>query len=157
MAKGGSARLRAQIEKLKAFATINGTVEAGFFETSRYSSKDKSKDGLPLAQVARWNEFGAANRPARPFMRLAATNFSSDRKGIQYRISNRILHGQITAEQALGQIGLAMEAAIVDSIKNGNWPRNAPYTIAKKGFDSPLIDTAQMWQGVASKVNPKES
>lgn len=110
----------------------------------------------------RVQEFGASIKrgnttiviPARPFMRLAYQNFLKQRKAIQAKIAKQLIRGDIKPEQALGQIGLVLEGCIVDSIKNGGWEGNAPSTVEKKGFDKPLIDSAQAWQAVVSKVNP---
>jgi hypothetical protein len=93
------------------------------------------------------------NIPARPFMRWAASQFMSVRRPIQKKITNNVMNGKITAEQALGQIGMALEGEIVKSIRNGNWAPNAPSTIARKGFDKPLIESSLMWQSVSSKVS----
>lgn len=90
--------------------------------------------------------------PARPFMRLASMTFQRKRTDVQVKISKRLIDGQITAEQALGQIGSAMEGEIVSSIKNGNWEPNAASTARAKGFNKPLIETSHMFQSVSSKV-----
>lgn len=91
--------------------------------------------------------------PARPFMRLAWSMFKAQQKTIQRRIAADLVSGKINADQALGQIGLALEACIVKSIRNGNWAPNAKSTVSAKGFDKPLIETSFMWQSVSSKVS----
>jgi len=90
--------------------------------------------------------------PARPFMRLAWSTFNANRGPIQKRIAAALISGKITPDQALGQIGLELEACIVKSIRNGNWAPNARSTVSAKGFDKPLIETSFMWQSVSSKV-----
>jgi hypothetical protein len=153
---------------IKALTALKGkSVEAGWLETSRYtaggSGKNKVPDsqvGQPIAKIMRIQEFGATIRrgnativiPARPFMRLAWSNFGKSRKAIQKAIARDLVRGKITPDQALGQIGLAMEGFIVESMKNGGWAPNAASTVAKKGFDKPLIDSAQALQGVTSQV-----
>ncbi len=139
------------------------TVEAGWFETARYQAGKgvpQKMVGVPVARIARINEFGATIKrgkttiriPARPFMRAATAKFGQKHTPMMAALSKKIMRGQLKPEQALAQIGMFMEGLIVDSIKNGGWARNAPSTIRKKGFDKPLIDTAQMWQAVTSKV-----
>lgn len=123
------------------------SVEAGWFETNRYP------DGTSVAQVARFNEFGTTKAPARPFMRLAASKFSAQRKEAVPKLATKMAEGKITADQALGAIGNVLEGCIVDSIKNGGWTPNAPSTVEKKGFDKPLIDTGEMFKSVSSKVS----
>lgn len=154
------------IEALKALK--GKSVEAGWFETNRYKSGKKANGkeisdklvGTPIAKIARVQEFGATIKrgdktiviPARPFMRLAWTKFNAQRKDVQKKIARQLVRGEIKPEQALGQIGLALEGCIVDSIRNGGWEPNAASTVKNKGFDKPLIDSAQMWQGVTSQV-----
>jgi hypothetical protein len=167
MAKGPNMidRHIAALKQLKGHS-----VEAGWFESARYKAGRNSKGkpipdkqiGTSISYVMRVQEFGATIKrgnativiPARPFMRLAYKKFLEQRKVIQKKIARQLVRGEIKPEQALGQIGLVLEGCIVDSIKNGGWEGNAASTIAKKGFDKPLIDSAQAWQAVASKVNP---
>ncbi|USN16330.1 hypothetical protein PLUTO_00140 [Luteibacter phage vB_LflM-Pluto] len=85
-------------------------------------------------------------------MRFAMAVFSMQRGTIQAKIARKVLEGKITPDQALAQIGMAMEGCIVDSIKSGNWLPNADSTVKKKGFNKPLIDKAVMFQTVSSKV-----
>jgi len=149
----------AQLKKLKGLSA-----EAGWFDTARYvAGKGVSPKmvGMPVARVARINEYGATiNRgeykiviPARPFMRLAAVRIKAKGPDTLNKIAKGMANGKIDPKQGMAQIGMFMEAEIVDSIKNGGWEKNAPSTIARKGFDKPLIDTGQMWQSVASKVS----
>lgn len=151
---------------IKALAALKGaTVEAGWFATERYSKAPGVPDkqvGMPIAKVARINEFGATIDkgthviviPARPFMRGAWQAFLTNRKSIQSALADKLVKGKIKPDQALGQIGDAMVALIVRSIKNGGWQKNADSTIARKGWDKPLIHTSQMWQKVTSKHTP---
>ncbi len=151
-------------EHIAALEKIRGkSVEAGWFETNRYQKGPRVSDkmvGTPVARIARIQEFGAVIKregyvitiPARPFMRLAAVTFNGKRKEIQKKIAGQMATGKINPEQGLKQIGMAMEAEIVKSIKTGGWERNAESTIRKKGFDDPLIDSGTMWQTVTSAV-----
>lgn len=166
------AKFKSLVERhIDALKQLKGqSVEAGWFESNRYKAGTRANGkpiddklvGTPIARIARVQEFGATiNRgdttiviPARPFMRLAHSKFGKSRKAIQEKIARQLLKGTIKPEQALGQIGLALEGCIVESIRDGGWEPNAPSTVENKGFDKPLIDSSQMWQGVTSKVNP---
>ncbi|ADF29323.1 RNA polymerase [Pseudomonas phage EPa61] len=90
--------------------------------------------------------------PARPFMRYAWNLFSADRAAIQNRIAMRLARGQITPDQALAQIGLALEGYIARSIRTGPWVANSASTVRRKGFNRPLVDTAHMLQSISSRV-----
>lgn len=90
--------------------------------------------------------------PARPFMQLAWANFSEQRKKIQEKIARDLVSGKITPDKALGQIAEALEGCIAKSIVKGNWQANAKSTIAKKGFDKPLVNTSFMLQSLTNNV-----
>lgn len=90
--------------------------------------------------------------PARPFMRLAYGNFRQQRTKIQSKIAKDLINKKISPDQALGQIGTALENCIALSMKNGGWEKNAASTIAKKGFDKPLFHIGTMFKNISSKV-----
>ncbi|QDH49636.1 hypothetical protein KYLE_40 [Pantoea phage Kyle] len=155
-----SKEIQKQIDMLKNLQ--NAKVQAGWFETDRYSDEE---GGELVAERARKLEYGFTSKftlpngqevdaytPPRPFMRFAGLLFSADRRRIENNIAKKLFSGKIDADQALAQIGLAMEAKIVDSIKEGEWIGNSYFTIKQKGFDKPLIETGHMWQTVSSKV-----
>jgi hypothetical protein len=155
---GKSEALAAQIAQLKKLDGLQ--TEAGWFETARYQAGPKVNPkmvGMPVATIARFNEFGTKRAPARPFMRLAYKDFLASKGALQKKVARQMMTKGVDAEKAMKQIGLFMEGCIVNAIKNGGWVPNAPSTVAKKGFDTPLIDTAQMWQSVASKVSKSQS
>lgn len=135
-------------------------VEAGWFESARYGSNSDTP-GYSVAKNARVQNFGATivrgdtiiTIPARPFMRLAWSQFSQKRSEIQAKVAMKMITGGLSPIQGLGLLGNALEAEIVRAIKKGGWQPNSDATKAKKGFDKPLIDTAHMWQSVSSKVS----
>jgi hypothetical protein len=86
-------------------------------------------------------------------MRRASIKFASKKGPIEGRLSKKFINGQITIEQLLKQIGMAMENEISDSIVNGGWIPNSPRTEKRKGFNKPLIETSQMFQTITSKVS----
>lgn len=185
----------------KALKELDGVlVEAGWFESDRYPSTKPGEPGIPVAAIARQNEFGAtidhpggtkyiedaivgrgANQryvgtrfvhndfagehkttsahkieiPARPFMRLAWSNFLGKQAALQKKLTQQILSGDKTATELLKDVGLLMEGLIAKSIKNGSWTPNAASTIRMKGFDKPLIHDSIMLQTVSSQVTKK--
>jgi len=159
---GKSDMVKAQIASLKKLKGMS--VGAGWYSSARYQAAKgipAKMVGMPIAIIAKINEYGATIKrdtyqiviPARPFMRYAATQVAKKAPDVQRSIAKRMAAGKLDPRQGLAQIGMFMEGEIVDSIKNGGWEPNAPSTIAKKGFDKPLIDTGQMWQSVTSKVS----
>ena len=133
-------------------------LDVGFFRKSRYP------DGTPVTNVAAWNEYGTRpprrlrnkvrrkwwSRP-RPFMRLALPNM---RHRIRLVIRQAVQTGRpfkITLSIA-NRIGLAAQAAIVQSIITLRTPKNRDKTIELKGSSNPLIDTGTMKGAVTYDV-----
>lgn len=123
---------------------------------------DPKKVGMPIAWIMRIQNFGTTIKrkdgkiiriPPRPFMQLAYSRFLKRRQKIQHRMAEDLLSGKLKAENVLGQIALELEGCIVDAIRDGEFTPNAASTVEQKGFDKPLIDTAQAFQGVSSTVN----
>lgn len=143
--------LKQHIAALKSMN--NATVESGWFETATYP------DGTPVAYVMAVNELGYVADggreiiPARPHMRLAAQECLPVARKIAEWGVVAVAKGTETPEAVMGKIGLHLEGEIVKSIRNGGWQPNAASTIAKKGFDKPLIDSGLAWQSVSSKTS----
>ena len=117
---------------------------------------DKKVDGVAIYMYANFNEYGTSNIPSRPFFRTALNN---NRKYIKEQLKellSKVATGKITGEVALKSIGLEVQGLIQDSIKNGNWEKNADSTIAaKKGKGQPLIDTGSMLRAVSFEIRRK--
>lgn len=137
----------------------NSFVTVGFQEGTVTRSQTKGqrskKAGLSMPQIAAQNEFGAGKIPARPFMRPAVDN---NRDKINRAIAgeyNKILEGTRTVKESLDLIGQLMTKLIQRQIRLTLTPPNAPYTIAQKKSDHPLIDFGQMVQSVRHEVHIK--
>ena len=117
---------------------------------------DKKVDGVAIYMYANFNEYGTSNIPSRPFFRTALNN---NRKYIKEQLKellSKVATGKITGEIALKSIGLEVQGLIQDSIKNGNWEKNADSTIvAKNGIGQPLIDTGSMLRAVSFEIRRK--
>lgn len=120
-------------------------IEVGFFESARYP------DGTPVAAVAAWNEFGAANIPERPFFRIALAQAEDP---IEQLIRDNINPRTLQVDEDLAnKIGAYMQGEIQQSIVDLTSPANAPSTIQRKGSSNPLVDTSTMRTAVTYKVS----
>lgn len=114
---------------------MSGHVDVGFMENATYP------DGTPVAAVAFWNNYGTSTSLARPFF----SNMIEEEKptwGKKVAAGLKAMDGD--GEKVLGAMGLDIQGALIQSIRDFKDPPNAPYTVKKKGFNKPLIDTADM-------------
>lgn len=115
-------------------------MRVGFLESATYPGA-KGKPALHVAQVAFWNEFGTVRAPPRPFFR---TTIAKESATWGENLGKAVAYYNYDGELALRAVGQAMRDDVEASIQRWTTPPNAPYTIAKKGFDKPLIHTAGM-------------
>jgi hypothetical protein len=81
--------------------------------------------------------------PARPFFRSMIADESPYWPN---DIRLAIKECDYDAKQALGEIGMRIQQDLQTSIEEYTIPPNAPSTIARKGFNDPLVETAHMLQ-----------
>lgn len=108
------------------------------------------------------NEFGArAGKngnvviPERSFIR---STYNKNVKKVARRfaeIGKSISNGNYNVDKKLKLIGSEQEAAVKKTISDLKYPPNAPYTIRKKGFDNPLIETGEMRNKISSELRKK--
>lgn len=127
----------------------NLQLKVGFLEGATYP------DGRPVPMVAATNEFGnpANNQPPRPFFRNAISNHETE---WQDATASLIENGDETRD-VLSLLGEIIVDDIKESIRSLDSPPLSPVTIARKGFDKPLIDTKNMLDSVSYEVSEIES
>ncbi len=149
----GGKKLEKYLRGLASRLSDGGEVSVGFFENATYPAED---GGLPVAQVAFWNEYGTTNDdgsarvPPRPFMKKTVEDnaetwprkLGAAARYTGYRTKPTL---EIMGAELVGQMRL--------SLRQLNDPPNAPATIKKKGFDKPLFDTGRMEDDITWLVN----
>jgi len=120
-------------------------VEVGFMEDAAY------EDGTPVALVAMIQDYGApaANIPPRPFFR---NMIEAESEHWGEDLATLLKSTNYNAEQALDLMGEEIACELQDSINEFDRVPLAPATIASKGFDKQLIDTAHMFRSVDHRV-----
>lgn len=120
-------------------------LKAGFLEGATYP------DGTPVPMVAATNEFGnpANNQPPRPYFRNAIAEHEGE---WQEAMATLIENGGDTRD-VLSLLGEIIVDDIKESIRQLDSPPLSPVTIARKGFDKPLIDTSNMLNSVSYEVS----
>jgi hypothetical protein len=122
----------------------------------RFSGEDQNLTNPELAQK---HEFGIGV-PRRSMLRmplhLHGDKVLKDAKEdlrVQLQVVGR--NPRAAARKLLARVGVAAENLVQEAFATrgfGSWKANAPATIALKGSDSPLIDTAQLRRAVASRA-----
>lgn len=123
--------------------SMDASVEVGFLEDATYP------DGTPVAAVAAFNEYGTTTAPPRPFFRNMIAKESPSWGGKMAKLA--VATGNDGAK-ILALMGEDIEGALKQSINDFSDPGNAESTIARKGFNKPLIDTAVMVNSTGHRV-----
>lgn len=137
---GGEA-LEKRLAELAESLGDSKTLRVGFLEGATYP------DGESVAMVAAANEFGdpGMNRPPRPFFRRMI-----EEKSPQWGddISKIAVSVKYDASTLFSLMGERIKEQLQSSIREFTDPALAPSTVAKKGFDKPLIETSHMLNSV---------
>jgi hypothetical protein len=146
--EGGTA-LKRHLAAIAARLGDGAHLRVGFLESATYPAPEGGGKSLPVAQVAFWNEFGTIRTPSRPFFRDMIEK-KSPRWGVS--LGNLLRKTNYDAEKALALMGEGISGQLRQSITNWSSPPNSPRTVARKGFNKPLIDSALMLRSVAYQV-----
>ncbi|MEE4921722.1 hypothetical protein V2K23_20105 [Pseudomonas alliivorans] len=132
----------------KRMQTLQKTkTKVGFFEDSVYD------DGMPVATVAAYNEFGTRFHPERPFIQETLQDKLTINKIISVLklAAQASIQGNGSARAIMATLGRIVAREIKITI--ANYPgSNSPRTVAAKGFDRPLYETGKMLESVKFKV-----
>ncbi len=137
---GGEA-LEKKLTELAERLGESKTLRVGFLEGATYP------DGESVPMVAAANEFGdpAMNRPPRPFFRNMIAE-KSPQWGDD--IGKIAVASNYDTSTLLPLMGERIKDQLQGSIREFYDPPLSAYTIKKKGFDKPLIDTSHMLNSV---------
>lgn len=148
---------------LKRIRAMNKSkIKAGVLKGATYDN------GLPVAQVALWNEYGTSRMPSRPFMRTTVENHKNDWGNRLVANMNAYLQGRSSLEDGLNDVGNMMQAHIQETIDSNIPPPNAKSTAKRKasrvvdekgkpieggsGTKQTLIDSGVMIKSVSYEV-----
>lgn len=142
--KGGD-RLESKLRDLAEHLAAPAMVRVGFLEGATYP------DGTSVALVAAVQNFGSMARgiPPRPFFSNMIRDKSPDWGD---KLANIMRLNGYDARRSLELMGQGIAGQLRQSIVDTNAPPLSEKTIARKGFEKPLIDTGVMLQAVDSEV-----
>ena len=116
------------------------------------------KTGEKFSDVLAWNHGGTETIPPRPVLRIAAERLAGkfEKERMKAYMTN-VIRNPRDAErletvllQDLGRQAVAEAKRIIDSGRE--LQRNAPSTVAKKGFDKALFETGELQKKLSYEV-----
>lgn len=133
----GSKKLKAKLQEIASQTGKAKSLKVGFMADADYP------DGTKVAMVAAIQNFGApaAGIPPRPFF-SNMVKAKSPKWGES--LGNMLERTNFDGEKALNLMGEGIKGQLQRSINETNDPPLSPVTVAKKGFNKPLIETANM-------------
>ena len=122
------------------------------------------ENGMKYSDVLAINHYGAPLIPPRPVLRMAAERLSQKfvKERLEEYLSNIVEYSkrgrvqdvkraEVVFLQDLGRQAVAEAKRIIEN--GGELQRNAPATIAKKGFNKPLYETGELEKHLSYEVS----
>ena len=131
-------------------------IKFGWIDGKKYPMSG-GNGGIPIAQVAAWQEFGRGGNantpsiPSRPYFRQAINMAKTSYKGQITNIYLNVLYGINTAT-SLEKLSGELVKDYSESVLMQNYMKLAPMTVALKGHSYQMDDTGIMIQNFKSKV-----
>lgn len=143
--KGGE-KIEGALREIADKISKPATLRVGFLEGATYP------DGTSVPMVAAIQEFGApkVGIPPRPYFRNMIAAKSPEWGDA---VAETLKAADYDVDRAFGQVGEGIKGQLQQSIVETNSPPLAPATVAKKGFDKPLIDTGHMMNSADYEVD----
>lgn len=109
-------------------------------------------EGLSVADIATFHEFGTQTVPQRSFIRAWFDEKQEEIQAILKAELSQAATGKRPLAQALDRAALRLEGSVKERIRQRIPPPLAPATIARKGSDVPLIDRGQLRNSIRGRV-----
>lgn len=141
----GTEQVQDKLNEIAKDLQSAASLRVGFLENATYPN------GTPVALIAAVQNFGAPSRgiPPRPFF----TNMVKEHQNEWAPQAAQLLRqNKYDVKKTLMVLGEAIAGQLRQSIVDTNEPPLAPATVARKGFEKPLIDTGHMINSVDYEV-----
>lgn len=142
----GAEGVQAKLDEIAKNLREAASLRVGFLENASYPN------GTSVALVAAVQNFGAPLRgiPPRPFFSNMIKEHQNEWPDQAAQLLRKTKYDVKTT---LKQMGEVIAGELRQSIIDTNEPPLAPATIARKGFDKPLIDTSHMINSISYEVS----
>lgn len=151
--KKGLLQLRDRFKKLGDWSA-----QAGFWKERKHPNGK-----LNAAELANILEYGAnlskatGKIPPRPFIKDGAEDSVIELKHLYQAQFNAFIEGKKSPRDVLHPIAVSLAKWIQMRILYNSYVGNRPYTIEKKGFDMPLMESGWLSENVMNKTRLKKS
>ena len=148
----GGIKMQAALSHLqKALGNEPRLVRVGFLEGAE-CGRDKQESAPSIAYILE-NGAPAANIPPRPFFRHMINRRSKTWSKMLFAL---LKHHSYDVRLSLKGVGLRMGEELQVEMIELQDPSNAPSTIARKGFNNPLIDSRNLLRSIEFEVEGGE-
>ncbi len=139
-----------EIEKIRKHISDGVKIVAGL----PTSAPAYPKTGESVVEVGLRNEFGVESEriPERSFLRTTLEEHKKKYFAQATKVIKASIKQRKPIDKTLSLVGQSMESDIKRKIETLKDPGNAKFTIKKKGFDNPLVETGHMRQSIRYEV-----
>lgn len=154
--KSGLIRLKRRLNQGNSYSTRVGWLKPQYHKSQR-------SQNIYIAQIAKWCEEGNISEangkyifiPPRPFIRIGFINKLKTNDVLRRYVSNYLVsisEGSMSWGDFYKALGAELVTIMREVINEWNTPPNSAYTISRKGFNNPLVETGLMRDSVESDV-----
>lgn len=153
------------MKRIERLAQLRGVkaVKVGVLRGT--GTRPNAKEGITIALIAWWNEFGNKRIPERPFLRTTLHEHGYYREHLKRAMTASLIKTakfKTDLDSSLKAVGVIAASDIRKKIVDGPWQPNAPETKRKKSTSSgkkarPLIDTGIMRKSIQSALSDEHA
>jgi hypothetical protein len=118
----------------------------------------REPDGTPMAMIGAVHEYGEPSLgiQERAWLRPAITENREKYTALNRINLLKLMKGEITYDDALGQLGLMAQGMARQQIQNGTYQALKAATIRRKRSSKPLIDKGNFLQSITYAIGPRD-
>jgi len=128
--------------------------EEAYVKIGVISASAVDHDGVSMAELAAFHEFGTINVPERSFMRRTLADKAELIRETQVKLARAVVLKKMSLNNAHEALGLVVSTEMKKTITEGAGvpPPLAQSTIDRKGSDRPLVDTGRLVGAISHLV-----
>ena len=148
-----TARYKALTESMKR--QLGGSLRVGLVG-EKADEPHENRPDLTVGELGTILEYGGEGLPARPFIRSYFDENYTRIMAMIRQVTLEAFRSNRPAEAlaaGLRQVGQKLAGEIQGRILRGDYTTNAQSTVARKGFNAPLIEEGQLYAAISYELN----